>query len=40
MECPVDHLQASAEVIKIVEKAEQDGYDGVISWCGGDARAQ
>ena len=36
IECPVDHLQASAEVIKCVKKAEEDGYDAIISWCGGD----
>jgi allantoin racemase len=36
IECPVDHLQASAEVIKYVKKAEEDGYDAIISWCGGD----
>jgi len=36
IECPVDHLQASAEVIKHVEWAEDEGFDAVISWCGGD----
>jgi len=36
IECPVDHLQASAEVIKHVKAAEDDGYDALISWCGGD----
>ena len=36
IECSVDHLQASAEVIKYVKKAEEDGYDAIISWCGGD----
>jgi allantoin racemase len=36
VECAVDHLQAAAEVIKHVEAAEADGYDAVISWCGGD----
>lgn len=36
IECPVDHLQASAEVIKYVKTAEADGYDAIISWCGGD----
>lgn len=36
IECPVDHLQASAEVIKVVLKAKSDGYDALISWCGGD----
>jgi len=36
IECSVDDLQASAEVIKHVEKAEADGYDAIIVWCGGD----
>ena len=36
IESPVDHLQASAEVIKHVKSAEKDGYDAIISWCGGD----
>ncbi len=36
IECPVDHLQASAEVIKYAQQAEADGYDAIISWCGGD----
>ena len=36
IECSVDHLQASAEVIKYVQQAEADGYDALISWCGGD----
>lgn len=36
IESPVDHLQASAEVIKHVKPAEIDGYDAIISWCGGD----
>ncbi len=36
IECPVDHLQASAEVIKYVKAAEENGYDAIISWCGGD----
>ena len=36
IECPVDHLQASAEVIKYVKAAEDEGYDAIISWCGGD----
>ena len=36
IECPVDHLQASAEVIKHVGWAEDEGFDAVISWCGGD----
>ena len=36
IECPVDHLQASAEVIKYVQTAEKEGFDAIISWCGGD----
>jgi allantoin racemase len=36
IESPIDHLQASAEVIKHVRSAEEDGYDAIISWCGGD----
>jgi allantoin racemase len=36
IECPVDHLQASAEIIKHVKWAEDEGFDAVISWCGGD----
>jgi allantoin racemase len=36
IESKVDHLQASTELVKIVEKAEKDGYDALISWCGGD----
>ena len=36
IECPVDHIQATSEVIKVVQKAEADGYDALISWCGGD----
>jgi len=35
IESMVDHVQASAEVIKYVKKAEEDGYDAIISWCGG-----
>ena len=35
IESIVDHVQASAEVIKYVKKAEEEGYDVIISWCGG-----
>jgi len=35
IESRVDHAQASAEVLKYVKKAEEDGYDAIISWCGG-----
>lgn len=35
IESMVDHVQASAEVIKHVKKAEEDGYQAIISWCGG-----
>lgn len=36
VESLVDHTQASAEVLKYVKKAEEKGYDAIISWCGGD----
>lgn len=36
IESPVDHTQAAAEVIKHVKGAEEEGFDAVISWCGGD----
>lgn len=36
VESLVDHTQASAEVLKYVKKAEEEGYDAIISWCGGD----
>ncbi len=36
IESAVDHVQASAEVLKHVKAAEDDGYDAIISWCGGD----
>ncbi len=36
IESEVDHVQASAEVLKHVKAAEDDGYDAIISWCGGD----
>jgi len=36
VESLVDHTQASAEVLKYVKKAEGEGYDAIISWCGGD----
>jgi len=36
IECLVDHLQAACEVIKHVQKSEEDGCDAVIIWCGGD----
>ena len=35
IESLVDNAQASAEVLKYVKKAEEDGYDAIISWCGG-----
>lgn len=36
IESRVDHTLAAAEVLKYVKKAEEDGYDAIISWCGGD----
>jgi len=36
VESPVDHTLASAEVLKHVKKAEEEGYDAIISWCAGD----
>lgn len=36
IESAVNHLKGASEVIKHVRKAEEDGYDAIISWCGGD----
>lgn len=36
VESLVDHIQASAEVLKYAKKAEKEGYDAIISWCAGD----
>jgi allantoin racemase len=36
IECLVDHLQAAAEVIKVVPNLEERGFDAIIVWCGGD----
>jgi allantoin racemase len=36
IESPVDHTQASAEVLKLVTAAEADGADAIIIWCAGD----
>lgn len=36
IECLVDHVQASSEVLKYVRQLEKDGYDAIIIWCGGD----
>ena len=36
IESRVDHVKASAEVIKYVKEAEEKGCNAIISWCGGD----
>jgi len=36
IECEVDHVLASAEVCKVVRKAEDAGAEAVIIWCAGD----
>jgi allantoin racemase len=36
IECAVDHAQAAAEVLKLVDPAEEAGADAIIVWCAGD----
>lgn len=36
IESRVDHVQAGPEILKYVKRAEEEGYDAAIIWCGGD----
>lgn len=36
IESRVDHIQAGPEILKYVKRAEEEGYDAAIIWCGGD----